>query len=179
MPRGWCQILFGGAHRRVMSSGHKLKHMRFHLNRRKNFFTLKAAEHWIRLPRESMESPSLETFQTWICAWVTCSRWPCLGRWVGLDDLQKSLLTIIILWFYDHFCWDKEFPVLFRKCFFPHCWDNSSLWKNSYSPSASLCFQILLQCRLLCIKFVLRTVLKYWQLHCTLVLGPDLTDNLN
>jgi len=37
--------------------GHKLKHRKFRLNMRKNFFPL-------RLPREVVESPSLEIFKT-------------------------------------------------------------------------------------------------------------------
>jgi len=45
-------------------NGHKLKHKKFHLNMRKNFFTLRVMEHWKRLPREVVESPSLEIFKT-------------------------------------------------------------------------------------------------------------------
>ena len=38
----------------------------------------------------------------WSCA--TCSRWICFSRKVGLDDAQRSLSTLTILWFYDFTC---------------------------------------------------------------------------
>ncbi|KAK4830069.1 hypothetical protein QYF61_008407 [Mycteria americana] len=43
--------------------GHKLKHRRFPLNIRKHFFTVYCSEHWHRLPREVMRSPTLEIFR--------------------------------------------------------------------------------------------------------------------
>ena len=62
---------------RTRGNGHKLKQRKLQLNRRKNFFPLRVPEPWPRLPREAVESPSLEIFQTHLdkvlCSllWVT------------------------------------------------------------------------------------------------------------
>jgi len=49
---------------RTRGKGHKLKHRKFQLNMRKNIFALRVMKHWNRLPREGVESPSLEIFKT-------------------------------------------------------------------------------------------------------------------
>jgi len=49
---------------RTRGNRHELKHRKFRLNMRKNLFPLRVTEHWNRLPRGAVESPSLETFKT-------------------------------------------------------------------------------------------------------------------
>jgi len=65
---------------RTRGNGHKLKQRKFQLNTRNNNFTLRVTEPWPRLPREAVESPSLEIFKT------------CL------DKVLCSLLWVILLW---------------------------------------------------------------------------------
>ena len=53
-------------------TGKKLEHRKFHTNMWRNFFTVRVTDHWSMLPREVVESPSLEIIKTHLDAYL-CS----------------------------------------------------------------------------------------------------------
>lgn len=47
-----------------------MQHTKFHTNMRNNLITVRSAEHWNRLPREVVDSPSLMMFKTHMDAFL-------------------------------------------------------------------------------------------------------------
>ena len=101
VERKWSQALFSDV--QWQGKRHKLKHRRFRLNISKHLFTVRVTEHWHRLSREIMESPSLELFKSCLDTdRATCFRWPCLnkGSWTRLPPgLPCTLNHSVSLWY--------------------------------------------------------------------------------
>jgi len=70
---------------RASASRHKLKHRKFQMNMRKNFFTLRVMEPWNRLPRGVVDSPPLEILKTYLDEVLCNLLWVKLLCAVGLD----------------------------------------------------------------------------------------------
>ena len=75
--------IFSVVHR---SNGPKPEHRKFCTNMHNNLFTVKVTEHQNNLPREVVESPSMEIFKTHLNACATYCRVPALAG--GLDSIS-------------------------------------------------------------------------------------------
>lgn len=111
-PSGQCRILWNPVRSfhwqqcaaRAQGVTGKVEHKKFHSNVRKNFFTLRVREHWNKLPRELVESPSMTVFKTCLDVFLCNPVYRASSsRGLRLDDPQRSLPTSTT-WLCDHYC---------------------------------------------------------------------------
>ena len=123
---------------RTRGNRHKMKHRKFRLNIRKNFFLLRVTEHWHRLPvRLWILLLWRYSRRAWTRSCAACCKWPCFGRGGGLDDPRMYLPTPTILWFCD------SVKICFKLAAVPGSrkwkWRKSQVWVTIFRCHASGC----------------------------------------
>lgn len=121
---------------KTIGNKHKAEH-KFPLNIRKHFLTGSMTVNCHRLCSWIMWSLCSWRYlnATWTWSWVTSSRWSCLSRKLGPDDLQKSIPTSTILWFFvsplNFLVNTRERFLLKTEMFFIWALGLYSLWKHN------------------------------------------------
>ena len=87
---------------RTSGNGFKLKEGTFRLDTRQKFFTVRVVRHWHRLPREAVDTPSLEASKARLDgAWSNLGWWkvslPMAGGWNKMIFKFPSILWQTIL----------------------------------------------------------------------------------
>lgn len=120
---GGSRVCSGVLSNRSRSNGHKLMHRKLHLNIRNSFFTMQVTEHWHRLTRKVLESPSREIFKNhldtvlWHVLWDDLA-WAGWTRCPPVVPSNHTHPSILILYMHSLACILKYFLLLWEILYF-------------------------------------------------------------